>query len=263
MKKAIAFLMALLFVICAAALAEGSVDGALYAGIDPWGNPLTITLTSKDALSGVWSQNFGGELFTQTFENAQDGFSLEGPLGDSDTITCRYTGTMVLDGDVLTVTFSDGEMTEASTEGGSTSYHVAALDEAQCSANLVPAVQGDYSGVTTLDAAGVEAFAAWARQLYLNEDWDAIAQLIDYPITMVPNARIDDADAFVAFMADKAVSESDMEAMAAENCVGLFCNDQGICLGSGELWLRDIAFDGIEQVGEPTLRIVAVNGLED
>ena len=33
--------------------------------------------------------------------------------------------------------------------------------------------------MTTLDAAEVEAFAALARQLYLNEDRGAIAQLID------------------------------------------------------------------------------------
>ena len=263
MKKMIAVLTAVMMLCCAAAPAEGSVDGALYAGIDPWGDPLSVTLTSQEALSGLWSQNFYGERFTQAFENARDGFSVEGPLGDSDCITCRYTGTMVLEGDVLTVTFTDGEMTEASPEGGSTSYHVAALDEAQRSVTLVPAVPGDYSGVTTLDAAGVEAFAAQARQLYLNEDWDAIAPLIDYPITLYPDVRIGDAEAFAAFMADKAVSDADIEAMAAENCAGMFCNDQGICLGDGELWLRDIAFDGMEQVSEPTLRIVAVNGLAD
>ena len=51
--------------------------------------------------------------------------------------------------------------------------------------------------------------------------------------------------------------------MTAEPCVGMFCNYEGICLGNGELWLRDIAFDGVEQVGEPELRIVAVNGLAD
>ena len=263
MKKTIAVLLAVLLFACVTALAEEPVDGALYAGIDPWGNPLSVTLTSEDALSGVWSQNFYGELFEQAFENAQDGFSLEGPLGDSDSITCRYTGTMALDGENLAVTFTDGEMTEASTEGGSTSYHVAALEEAQRTVMLVPAVQGDYSGVTTMDAAGVEAFAAQARLLYLNEDWDAIAQLIEYPITMAPDVEIADADAFVAFMADKAVSESDIEAMTAEPCVGMFCNYEGICLGNGELWLRDIAFDGVEQVGEPELRIVAVNGLAD
>lgn len=261
MKKTIAVVMAALLLVCAAALAEESVDGALFAGIDPWGNPLSVTLTSKDTLSGVWSQNFNGDLFTQAFDQAQDGFSLEGPLGDSDYITCRYTGTMNLDGDVMTVTFTGGELTEASTEGGSTSYHVAALDETQRTVMLVPAVQRDYSGVTTLDAAGVEAFAAWARQLYLNEDWDAIAQLIDYPITMVPDIEIKDADAFAAFMEGKTVAESDIEAMTAESCVGMMSNDQGICLGNGELWLRDIAFDGVEQGSEPTLRIVAVNGL--
>ena len=261
MKKAVSLWMAILMIICAAALAEEAADGALYAGIDPWGNPLCVTLTSAQPLSGVWSENFYGERFTQAFDQVQDGFALEGPLEGSDSITCRYTGTMALEGDVLTVIFTDGEMTEASPEGGSTSYHVAALDEDHRAVKLIPAVQGDYSIATTLDATQVEAYAAQARLLYLNEDWDAIARMIDYPIIMVPDVEIKDADAFVAFMADKAISELDMEAMAAENCVGMMSNDQGICLGSGGLWLRDIAFDGVEQVSEPELRIVAVNGL--
>ena len=32
---------------------------------------------------------------------------MEGPLDGSDSITCRYAGAMALDGDVLTVTFTD------------------------------------------------------------------------------------------------------------------------------------------------------------
>ena len=143
MKKAIAILTVMMLLYCVTALAEESEDGARYAGIDPWGNPLSITLTSEEVLSGVWSENFNGELFTQAFENAQEGFTMEGPLDGSDSITCRYTGTMALDGDVLTVTFTDGEMTEESTEGGSTSYHVAALEEDQRAVKLVLAVQGD------------------------------------------------------------------------------------------------------------------------
>ena len=86
MKKII-ILMAILLFICAGALAEESVEGALYAGIDPWGNPLYVTLTSEEPLSGIWSQNFNGDLFTQAFDNAQDGFSMEGPLDGSDSIT--------------------------------------------------------------------------------------------------------------------------------------------------------------------------------
>ena len=128
---------------------------------------------------------------------------------------------------------------------------------------LVPAVPGDYSGVTTLEAHKVEAFAAGVRQLYLNEDWDAIAQMISYPITMYPDVEINDADAFVTFMSDKTISESDIEAMSAENCMGMMSNGEGICMGSGQIWLRDIAFDGIEQNGEPDLRIIAVSGLAD
>ncbi len=263
MKRILVSLMLVLSILSAVALAETTGDGALYAGIDPWGNPLSVRLTSEKTLSGVWTQNFGGDLFTQAFENAQDGFSIEGPLGDSDYITCRYTGTMNLDSDVLSITFTDGEMTEASTEGGSTSYHVAPLDETQRSIILVPAVPGDYSGVTTLEAHKVEAFAAGVRQLYLNEDWDAIAQMISYPITMYPDVEINDADAFVTFMSDKTISESDIEAMSAENCMGMMSNGEGICMGSGQIWLRNIAFDGIEQNGEPDLCIIAVSGLAD
>ena len=261
MKKIVAFLMFAALVLGAAALADAPADGRLFAGIDPWGNPLSVTLTGTDALSGVWSQNFYGELFVRDFENAQDGFALEGPLGDSDYNTCRYTGVMALDGDALTVTFTDGEMTTESTEGGSTSYHVAALDDDQRTVTLVPATPGDYSIVTTLDAPAVEAFAAWVRQLYLDADWDAMAQLIDYPITLYPDTGIDDGDAFAAFMADKVIAESDIEAMRAENCVGMMCNGQGICMGSGQVWLRDIAFDGVGQTGEPALRVVALGGL--
>lgn len=263
MKKIAAFLMIAVFVLSAAALAETPVEGALYAGIDPWGNPLSVTLTRTDALCGVWSQNFYGELFVCDFENAQDGFALEGPLSGSDCDTCRYTGIMALDGDALTVTFTGGEMTTESPEGGSTSYHVAALDDAQRTVTLVPAVPGDYSGVTTLGAPAVEAFAAWVRQLYLDGDWDAMAQLIDYPIILYPDVAIDDGDAFAAFMADKVITESDIEAMTAETCVGMMSNGQGICMGSGQTWLRDIAFDGVEQTGEPQLRVVALSGLAD
>lgn len=263
MRKVMVFWMIAALVLSAAALAEAPAGGALYAGIDPWGNPLSVTLTQADALSGTWSQNFYGELFVQEFDNAGDGFALEGPLDGSDCNICRYTGVMALEGDALTVTFTDGEMTTESPEGGSTSYHVAALDDDQRTVTLVPAVPGDYSGVTTLDAPAVEAFAAWVRQLYLSADWDAMAQLIDYPITLYPDVAINDADAFAAFMADKVMAESDIDAMSAENCVGMMSNWQGICMGSGQVWLHDIAFDGVEQTGEPELRVVALSGLAD
>ena len=143
MKRFMVVLMITALVLTAAALAEAPAEGTLYSGVDPWGNPLSVTLTQADTLSGVWSEDFEGELFTLSFENAQDGFTLEGPVSDSDCDSCRYTGTMALEGDALIVTFTDGEMTTASTEGGSTSYHVAALDDDQRTVTLLPAVQGE------------------------------------------------------------------------------------------------------------------------
>ena len=262
MRKIVVSLLLALCVIGGTALAEAPAEGELYAGIDPWGNPLSVTLISENTLSGTWSQNFDGDLFTQAFSDARDGFGLEGPLGDSDYISCRYTGSMVLDGDRLIVTFTDGEMTTASTEGGSTSHHVAPLGETERIVTLVPAVRSDYSGVTTLSAAAVEAFAARVRQLYLDGDWDDMARLISYPVTMYPDTGINDEEAFVAFMADKTISESDMEAMTEEHCVGMMSNGEGICMGSGQIWIRDIAFDGVEQIDEPSLRVIALSGPE-
>ena len=60
----------------------------------------------------------------------------------------------------------------------------------------------DYSGVTAMDPAEVEAFCLKAKQAYLNGDWAALAEMIRYPIT-VAGTELSDAAAFTAFMADK------------------------------------------------------------
>ena len=64
-------------------------------------------------------------------------------------------------------------------------------------------------------------------------------------------------------MSDKVVSESDRAAMEEEDCNDLFFNGQGICMASGSIWFLDVNFNGIEQVGEPLLRIISVSGLDD
>lgn len=262
-KKIMTLLLGLALVLSAAAVAEAPAGGTLYAGFDPWGDPLSVTLTDAEALSGVWRQSFGGDLFTQALENARDGFALEGPLGDSGYMSCRYTGTMVLEGETLLVTFTDGEVTSASTEGGSTSHHAAALDEAERTAALTETERGDYGSVTALDADSVEAFAAGVRQMYLDTNWYDMARLIAYPIALGPDTVIGDGEAFAAFMENSAISEADMEAMAGENCAGMAVTDEGIRMGTGQIILRDAAFDGGEQTGEPDLRIAALSGLAD
>ena len=120
-----------------------------------------------------------------------------------------------------------------------------------------------YSGVTTLNKAEVEAFASKARQAYLDEDWETLSAMIRYPITMYPDVKVNDAEEFLSYMSDKVVSESDRAAMEEEDCNDLFFNGQGICMASGSVWFLDANFNGVEQVGEPLLRIISVSGLDD
>lgn len=120
----------------------------------------------------------------------------------------------------------------------------------------------DYSGVTTMDRAEIEAFAEKVRDAYLKSDWATLAPLINYPITLAPDQEIATPQDFTAYMFDKMPTEADRAAMEEENCRDLFVNGEGICLGSGQVWLIDANFDGVEQTAAPLLQIIAIQGVE-
>ena len=118
-----------------------------YTGIDPWGNPLAITIDSiaDEKISWTYTEDFAGQMLVQSFADTdiidgQVAFHVEGTIQDADYITCDYSGTMTVGDDALTITFTSGEMTEASPEGGSTAYHVEALEEADRTVVLKSAV---------------------------------------------------------------------------------------------------------------------------
>ncbi len=122
-----------------------------------------------------------------------------------------------------------------------------------------PAEDSDYyDGVTAMDKAAVEAFAADVRRAYLAGDWQTISGLIRYPITLYPQEEIGDPAAFLAYMEGKTVDPSDRAAMEEESCVDMFWNGQGICLGSGQVWLLDPNY---MEDGEPRLEILALSGI--
>ena len=116
----------------------------------------------------------------------------------------------------------------------------------------------DYSGVTAMDPAEVEAFCLKAKQAYLNGDWAALAEMIRYPIT-VAGTELSDAAAFTAFMADKTIAAADREELEADPCTDLFYNGQGICLGAGEIWLNDASY---MTDNAPDLKVIAISGIE-
>lgn len=129
-------------------------------------------------------------------------------------------------------------------------------------ANPADAAEEDadyYSFVTAMGKSEVEALAAKIRKAYLDGDWAAISTMIRYPITMYPDVEIRDEAAFLSYMDGKKADESAIEAMEQETCTDMFFNgDDGICLGSGQVWLYDMHY---MEDAEPLLQIIALNGI--
>ena len=138
------------------------------------------------------------------------------------------------------------------------------VDPSDAEANPADAAEEDtayYSSVTAMDKSEVEALAAQIRQAYLDGDWTTISAMIRYPITMYPGTEIRDEAAFLSYMDGKMVDDSDLEAMEQETCTNMFFNgDDGICLGSGQVWLYDVHY---MEDAEPLLQITALNGIVD
>ncbi len=115
-----------------------------------------------------------------------------------------------------------------------------------------------YASVTAMDKAKVETVVGFnVRTCYLSENWYAMADMIRYPIT-INGTELADADAFLGYMIDKTVSESNRDAMLEEDFLDMFVNDQGIMMGDGEIWLSDTNL-GTDK--EPVLEITAINGI--
>lgn len=115
-----------------------------------------------------------------------------------------------------------------------------------------------YASVTAMDKARIETVVAFrVRTDYLSENWYDMAELIRYPIR-INDTELADADAFLGYMIDKTVSESDREAMLQENLLDMTVNGQGICMGAGQIWLNDPNY---WTDAEPTLEIIAISGI--
>ncbi len=113
-----------------------------------------------------------------------------------------------------------------------------------------------YSAVTAMPREDVESLAARVRQAYLEEDWAFLAGMIRCPITM-DGTELEDADAFLAFAEKGELIPEDREAMEKESCRDMLVTLEGICMGSGQIWLN-----AADEAGtEPTLQIVALSGI--
>ena len=117
-----------------------------------------------------------------------------------------------------------------------------------------------YTGVTAMDKFKLETEVGFAvRTAYLDENWYALADMIRYPVT-INGTELADADAFLEYMKDKTVHESDRQAMMDEDVLDMFVNGEGICMGSGQVWLNDPNYMTDR---EPQLQIIAISGIVD
>ena len=115
-----------------------------------------------------------------------------------------------------------------------------------------------YASVTAMDKFQVETVVGFnVRTAYLSENWYALADMIRYPIT-INDTELADANAFLGYMIDKTVSDSDREAMMNEDFLDMVVSDQSIMMGDGEILLSDPNFGTDE---EPMLEVIAINGI--
>lgn len=100
----------------------------------------------------------------------------------------------------------------------------------------------DYSICTDKTAQEVVSFVKLVTEYYANEDWNSLAQVINYPIVINDKYYVD-MDNFLAEDWSKAFSEFYKKTISEAQTSNLFCNWQGIALANGEIWINEIDSD--------------------
>ena len=223
--------------------AEGTENAKItvtFAG-NPWFHDMT-----------VMSGRFDAETLTVEFDNAamtECTYRSDGSVDTEALISSGGKGRAVFDPERKTLT-----ITEESEFGDTETVYTWGP-----SADMKTVTDPDhYAMVTDMDKAEIETIVCYnVRSAYLFEDWYALSDMIRYPIT-INGTELADDDAFLGYMIDKTVAESDRQAMEEEDLLDMFVNGQGICMGDGEIWLSDPNYMTDR---EPVLEIIAINGI--
>jgi len=222
------------------------------------GARITVTWANGAAEKSQWvmSGTFDAETLSVAYSDCVKTnlvFQEEGSDPAETVVYTDGTGRIVFDGERYALTWEDDQehIADGAVFLGGQQPETAEETAAEEDPNY-------YSFVTAMEKTEVERLAASVREAYLAEDWATIAGLIRYPINMYPDVKVNNAEEFLAYMSGKTVHESDRAAMEAESCRDMFFNGQGICFGSGQIWMNDIHYMTDEP---PVLEIVAVSGV--
>lgn len=115
-----------------------------------------------------------------------------------------------------------------------------------------------YIAFSAMSKAGIEENADKIRKLYLAEDWEGMKTMIRYPV-MINGAEVENEEEFLKVMKGKKVSADSRKAMEEETCKNMFYNGQGLCMGSGQVWLLDPSY---MTDNTPEIKIRTIQGLE-
>lgn len=111
-----------------------------------------------------------------------------------------------------------------------------------------------YQVCTSFTAQKVESFASNVKAQILARDWEGLSENLSYPITINGNTCTDSAD-FLALDIDSKISQDFLDAIEAETCQQMFCNYEGISMGTeGQVWINELS-------GSSELKITAINGM--
>jgi hypothetical protein len=110
-----------------------------------------------------------------------------------------------------------------------------------------------------LDEKRVAAFVTALQDAVRDDDKQAVAKLVRYPITAPidgKRTRIAKPDAFVANY-DRILTPKHREVILRAKPNTLFANAQGVMFGDGEIWISGICAD--KECRQSNIRIIAVN----
>ena len=146
--------------------------------------------------------------------------------------------------------------TEETSAASSAAPSVSSAASSEVSASAGTESSSDYSICTSLSAADVEAFASSAKAALLKSDWNTIASMCSYPITIDGTSYADENSLKKASIT---LSDTSISDLTAESCQNMFCNADGIMLGNGEVWISEVLDSQMNSEG---LKIIAINDLQ-
>ena len=144
--------------------------GAQFAGQDPWGGELTITVRSiaDGKMDWTFTDSFDDHtLYQEQAETAiQDGiaeYSIQGSDAENENVSFSYEGTMALSEGQIIFSFLKGSVTTKSSEGDSDARVAEAL-EASGISNEVVLVKAADESLTTYTVQAGDSIHSIAKQ---------------------------------------------------------------------------------------------------